>query len=360
MCSGADYAETIKNLYDGIHPDVAALLDPAQQKRRFPKKTLETFLTKKKVKKLLPENIPGAITNLVTSTEKLNLVPSELLRQFLTEHEAWDLLPDNLKKAIEGTQDPRAPTQGSSDFVINRELGDWAETVVLRAVNRTHLGITAVHYGRRDKLIAGEKSFDELYLEHMEELKALGKRPDILLYRANEAPRDRLEGTKAADLVELARGAIAGFEVRSSQQAITEDRPPEKLSFTPKVEDIDNVVRWIEHHGVPHFYVQVLFGRVYAIGFDAILQVLASSPKSEAYRIAKVARNQFKSTIYIPLDKGTCLSTAFTQPTELRASIKHLPTGRVIVIVEFAGGEVTLNEASLAQLIGFPAPANPR
>jgi hypothetical protein len=146
MCSGADYAETIKDLYEGIHPDVAALLDPAQQKRRFPKKTLETFLTKKKVKKLLPQNVPDEITNLVTLTEKLNLIPSELLRQFLTEHEAWDLLPDNLKKAIEVTQDPRAPTQGLPDFVINRELGDWAEAVVLRAVNNTRLGITAVHY----------------------------------------------------------------------------------------------------------------------------------------------------------------------------------------------------------------------
>jgi AccI restriction endonuclease len=111
---------------------------------------------------------------------------------------------------------------------------------------------------------------------------------------------------------------------------------------------------------VPHFYIQVLFGRVSAIGFDAILKALANSPKSEAYRIAKVARNQFKSTIYIPLDKGVCLSTAFTQPTELKASIKQLPKGRVVVIVEFSGGEIKLNEPNLAQLIGLPAPAAPQ
>ena len=120
------------------------------------------------------------------------------------------------------------------------------------------------------------------------------------------------------------------------------------------------MVRWIEHHQVPHFYVQVLFGRIYAIGFDAILRVLANSPKSETYRIAKVARNQFKSTIYIPLDKGACLSTAFTQPTDLKASIKQLPTGRVVVVVEFSGGEVKIDEAALAQLIGLPAPTAPQ
>jgi len=145
-----------------------------------------------------------------------------------------------------------------------------------------------------------------------------------------------------------------------AEAIITEDRPLEELSFTPKIEDIDNVVRWIEHHQVPHFYDQVLFGRVYAIGFDAILKILANSPKSEAYRIAKVARKQIKSTIYLPLEKGVRFSTAFTQPTDLTASIKQLPNGRVVVVVEFSGGQIDLSEANLAQLIGLPAPANPQ
>ena len=134
---------------------------------------------------------------MVNSTEKFAVVPSEVLRGFLVEYEAWDLVPNNLKRAIEGSQDPRAPTQGSSDFVINRELGDWAETVVLKAVNGTRLEISAVHYGRRDKLIAGEEGFNKLHLEHVQELKVLGKRPDILIYRKNEAPREGLEGKKS-------------------------------------------------------------------------------------------------------------------------------------------------------------------
>lgn len=197
MPSGPEYAEAIKALHKNIHPDVAALLDPAKQKRRFPRAGLKTFLNKKKVKKLLPESVPDEITHLLSSTEEYNVIPSERLRQFLTEHDAWDLLPENLTKAIEGTQDPRAPTQGSSDFVINRELGDWAEIAVLKAVNATRLAVSAVHYGRRDKLIAGEKGFDELYLQHTQELKALGKRPDVLIYRKNETPARKLRGQKS-------------------------------------------------------------------------------------------------------------------------------------------------------------------
>ncbi len=210
MPSGPDYAEAIKALHKKIHPDITALLDPAKQERRFPRSGLKTFLNKKKVKKLLPESVPDEITNLLSSDEEFNVIPSELLRQFLTEHEAWDLLPGNLKRAIEGTQDPRAPTQGSSDFVINRELGDWAETTVLNAVNATRLDIAAVHYGRRDKLIAGEKGFDKLYLEHMQELKALGKRPDILIYRKNDAPATPSRAGKRPTSSEWRRPPLPG------------------------------------------------------------------------------------------------------------------------------------------------------
>lgn len=355
MPAGQDYADTIKTLREKIHADVAALLDSAKQKRRFPKRSLENFLKKKEIKKLLPNNIPDEITKLVNSTEKLTIIPSEVLRTFLDP--AWDRLPKSLKRAIEGTKDLRPPTQASSNFLINRELGDWAENAVLKAVNGTRLEITAVHYGRIDKLILGENGFKELFQEHMQELKSIGKRPDILIYRKTGAPPASFEGKTKAEMVELAKAAIAGFEIRSSHQAITQDRLGE-LSFTPKIEDIDNVVRWIEQHKVPHFYVQVLFGGAYAIGFDEILKVLASSPKEGAYTIAKKARNQFKATIYIPLNKGVPLSSDFKKPTELKGSIKELPEGRVVIIVEFAGGGIELSEDSLARLIDPPAPGN--
>jgi len=98
--------------------------------------------------------------------------------------------------------------------------------------------------------------------------------------------------------------------------------------------------------------VQVLFGRVYAISFTNILEVLKDSPKSGSYRIARLARNQFKSTIYIPLSKGKLLSSDFEEPKTLTASTKELSNGRVVVVVTFAGGKITLNKEVLTGLLG--------
>lgn len=285
-------------------------------------------------------------------------MPSDILRAFFDEQEIWDLVPENIKKAIDGNQDPRAPTQGSSDFIINRELGDWAESVVLNGINKSDLSLSAVRYGRTDNLIAGENGFDELFLEHHAELKELGKRPDLLIYRVKDTPTESFKDKKANDLIEFAKKAVAGFEVRSSQQAINTDDRAEKLSFTPKIEDIHNVVLWINTHGVPHYYVQVLFGRVYAISFEKILEVLASPPKAGKYRIARVARNQFKSTIYIPLNQGDCISSQFKSPTKLKATIKELPTGRVVVVVNFSNGNIVLNKTALAKLLNLGASAS--
>jgi len=343
------YTAKICALFEGVHADVKPLFDPVTQKRKFPKRALARFLARKNIRDSLTEAPPDEITKLANSTDKLDLVPSEILRSFLTD--VWDLVPENIKKAIDGTQDPRAPTQGSSDFIINRELGGWAETVVAGAVNNAGLEACAISYGRQDRLIAGEPGFEELYLEHQKELKAIGKRPDLLLYRNADRPKESFNGKSANNLIEVAKKAVAALEVRSSQQTLNEARDPAKLSFTPKVEDIRNVVKWIELHDVPHYYVQVLFGRVYIIGFEHILELLADSPKSEKYRIARVARNQFKSTIYIPLTLGACLSTEFEQPQSLKASIKHLANGRVVVVVEFSGGKVVFSKDELQKII---------
>lgn len=343
------YTARIQELFKSVHADVKPLFDPTTQKRKFPKQALAKFLARKNIRKALTAVQPDQIRELVNSTEKLDVVPSEILRPFLAD--VWDLVPENIKKAIDGAQDPRAPTQGSSDFIINRELGDWAESVVQRAVNETGLDVCAVSYGRRDRLIAGEPGFPELYSAHQSELKAIGKRPDLLLYRKHESPNESFEGRDANSLIESAKKALLAFEVRSSQQTLNDTRDPAELSFTPKVEDVRNVVKWIGFHDVPHYYVQVLFGRVYAIGFDRILELLADSPKSEKYRIARVARNQFKSTIYIPLPSGHCLSTQFEQPQSLKASIKPLDNGRVVIVVEFSGGKVTFAKNELQALI---------
>ncbi len=42
----------------------------------------------------------------------------------------------------------RTPTQASSNFITNKEQGDWAENLVTRAINETSKHLVAVKYGK--------------------------------------------------------------------------------------------------------------------------------------------------------------------------------------------------------------------
>lgn len=48
----------------------------------------------------------------------------------------------------------RTPTQASSNFITNKEQGDWAENLIFRAVNETSKNFVAVKYGKSDDLVA--------------------------------------------------------------------------------------------------------------------------------------------------------------------------------------------------------------
>lgn len=72
------------------------------------------------------------------------------------------------------------PTQASSEFITNKEQGDWAELLIFRAINETFDGLVAVRYGKSDDLVAGEVGFKDFYNEFQDELDTIGKRPDLL------------------------------------------------------------------------------------------------------------------------------------------------------------------------------------
>ena len=247
----------------------------------------------------------------------------------------------------------RAPTQAFSEFLINRELGDWAEGLVASEVTLAEVGLTCCRYGRSESLVAGEPGFAEFYSGYIRELRSLGKRPDILVFRGASPERDLFAAAESHQAIQAARRACAAFEVRSSQQSLQEGRNPDGLSFTPKVEDIHNVVRWIEHHGVPHFYVQVLFGGVYAISFEKLLRILAEGVFKEAFTVASAEKSQFKPTYYVPLTSGVRLTVApeqFVKPA-LSAFDKRLPKGRMLFGVKFAGGRAPFDAEALKRLL---------
>ncbi len=110
------------------------------------------------------------------------------------------------------------PTQATSEFLTNKEQGDWAEKTLLKAINEYSHRYIAVKYGRDDDIIAGEENFQEFYEEYQNELDEIGKRPDILIFDRNDFDCDTLNiSTFSREyLDQLVPKAKCGIEVRSS------------------------------------------------------------------------------------------------------------------------------------------------
>lgn len=131
---------------------------------------------------------------------------------------------DSAPKALIDFSHPRsvanAPTQASSNFITNKEQGDWAEELLTRAINFNAKNHVAVKYGKSDDLVAGEPGFDDLFRDFQKELDEIGKRPDLLIFRRSDFDEElgydisRIHHDDKID--NYVRKAIAGIEVRSS------------------------------------------------------------------------------------------------------------------------------------------------
>ena len=107
----------------------------------------------------------------------------------------------------------KLPAQASSEFLINKEQGDWAERLVISSINEATDEYVALPYGRADSLAAGDPGFTEFYKHYQQELNTIGKRPDILVFARQDAPADGHVDVEDAQLVTK---AVAALEVRSS------------------------------------------------------------------------------------------------------------------------------------------------
>jgi hypothetical protein len=113
----------------------------------------------------------------------------------------------------------RIPTQVSSNFITNKQQGDWAEELIFTAINETSKNYIAIRYGKSDDLIAGDDGFNEFYLEFQKELDTIGKRPDILIFDKNDYIAEYgldISSLPHATITEYVKKAIAGLEIRSS------------------------------------------------------------------------------------------------------------------------------------------------
>ena len=107
----------------------------------------------------------------------------------------------------------RLPTLSSSEFLTNKEQGDWAEEIVLNAINEHSNDYQALKYGRDDSLAAGDPGFREFFEDYQKELNDIGKKPDILVFRKSDISD---VANLNLDKPELVGTAIAAVEVRSS------------------------------------------------------------------------------------------------------------------------------------------------
>lgn len=111
------------------------------------------------------------------------------------------------------------PTLASSEFITNKQQGDWAEDVLFRAINNYSSNIVAVRYGKSDDLVAGDPGFEQFYNEYQNELDTIGKRPDLLLFEKdifNEKLGYDISSLSGSEIDSYVSKSIAGIEVRSS------------------------------------------------------------------------------------------------------------------------------------------------
>lgn len=113
----------------------------------------------------------------------------------------------------------RIPTQVSSNFITNKQQGDWAEELIFTAINETSINYIAVRYGKSDDLIAGDDGFSEFFQTFQDELDTIGKRPDLLVFDKsdfNSAFGYDISKLPHDTITEYVKKAVAGLEIRSS------------------------------------------------------------------------------------------------------------------------------------------------
>lgn len=251
-----------------------------------------------------------------------------------------------------GYATPRRPTSAHSNFLINRQFGDWTEAVLCSAFNRQFREYRCVRYGAGGNLIAGDAGFAEMFREYHAEISSIGKRPDLMIFdnaraRSLDLPDD-ISNFGALRLGETARAAKRAIEVRSSRYLAAQYRrvKEREQSFTPKLEDLPILTHWVAEHNVPCFYTQVFFDEAHTISFERILQIVQQT--GDEY-IERVQRNQGKSTFYIPVTEGLLIGNIVEAPV-WEANIRSMNDGRIIIYTTPMGGRLELRKEFLQYL----------
>ena len=107
----------------------------------------------------------------------------------------------------------KTPSAASSEFLTNKEQGDWAENLVISSINASSADYVAIPYGCSENLSAGDEGFEEYFHNYLQELNDIGKRPDILVFKRKDTPSNGIVDIFDKEIVSK---AVAAIEVRSS------------------------------------------------------------------------------------------------------------------------------------------------
>ncbi|MCX6875680.1 MAG: AccI family restriction endonuclease [Verrucomicrobia bacterium] len=261
------------------------------------------------------------------------------------------------------SQKPRIPVDANSNFLGNRAMGDWAESVLKDLLLGSPSGFHPIHYGDSNQIAAGDAGFKDYYLGELEATRVFGKRPDLLLYPPGTAlSGNEFKGMSVAETEAIAHEAIAAIEVRSSKfKALQYMRAREAEreagakvdrscpSFTVKVEDLIIVYRWMERFQVPECYAQVFFDSIFGINFLQVFEIIGSG---SGFTIEKPRQSQEKATIMIPITCGRHFASCSETP-DFRTEIRETRLGRVDAFVSPVSGKFVLDPGALNEVL-FP------
>jgi len=218
-------------------------------------------------------------------------------------------------------------------------------------------GYDIVKYGKSDTIIAGQDGFKEFYEQYQDELGAIGKKPDVLVFRKNVVNGADISMMDVQEHASIVGNAVIGIEIRSSSFLAKKYRqknkgdPKKFMSFTPKIEDVQAVMRWVEAYDVRHYYAQVFFDEIYMISFKRILETIRDHAGDKTvYRIEKSPKNQSKTTAHINVSQGVKIGEIKTRPT-LTGKMVELDSGKLLHYVGFNNGAVTIDRESVLSLI---------
>ena len=282
----------------------------------------------------------------MTYTQKINKFYTDLASLKKIGSANLVLLDPNEPRNIPGT-----PNQISSEFLVNDEQGKWAETIIRTSFASAFPDYKFVAYGESSSLNANDPEFGKFFQNYQSELDTIGKRPDLLVFDTQNGKNvpENLMQLSPNEQSQIVATALMGLEIRSSAQLVKKYIPSKSrksLSFTPKLEDLRIVKKWVDTYDVPHYYVQVFFDSVYIISFKKILQTLITNnrwtPKqnpSGVFTVANDPKNQFKTTFQIHLDQGTKLADV-TQMPEVFGHRLELERGRLLHFIKLGGGKL--------------------